>query len=160
MIPRRLGTIFTVLRASSALGIDNGAQINLALTLRELGIKSVPVNLLNPIAGTPYAQNEKLSRELSKLLCTRLTPARFNCRNCASSSKPNDTSINRWCWTDSYWAKQRRRCWHRCLWRRCAPLRMRFADTFAEISLICAPLSMPRADDALRTVNIVPKQNY
>ena len=38
-------------------------RIDLALTLRELGIKSVPVNLLNPIAGTPYAQNEKLSNE-------------------------------------------------------------------------------------------------
>ena len=38
-------------------------RIDLALTLRELGIKSVPVNLLNPIAGTPYAQNERLSNE-------------------------------------------------------------------------------------------------
>lgn len=45
------------------LGETMEDRIDLALTLRELGIKSVPVNLLNPIAGTPYAQNEKLSNE-------------------------------------------------------------------------------------------------
>ena len=45
------------------LGETMEDRIDLALTLRELGIKSVPVNLLNPIAGTPYAQNERLSNE-------------------------------------------------------------------------------------------------
>lgn len=45
------------------LGETMEDRIDLALTLRELGIKSVPVNLLNPVAGTPYAQNEKLSNE-------------------------------------------------------------------------------------------------
>lgn len=35
-------------------------RIDMALSLRELGIKSVPVNMLNPIPGTPLAQNEPL----------------------------------------------------------------------------------------------------
>lgn len=36
-------------------------RIDMALTLRELGIKSVPVNMLNPIPGTPLEQNKKLT---------------------------------------------------------------------------------------------------
>lgn len=35
----------------------------MALTLRELGIKSVPVNMLNPIPGTPMEQNKKLTSD-------------------------------------------------------------------------------------------------
>ncbi len=38
-------------------------RIDMALTLRELGIRSVPVNMLNPIPGTPFAQNKKLTSE-------------------------------------------------------------------------------------------------
>lgn len=38
-------------------------RIDMALTLRELGIKSVPMNMLNPIPGTPLAQNKKLTAE-------------------------------------------------------------------------------------------------
>lgn len=38
-------------------------RIDMALTLRELGIKSVPVNMLNPIPGTPFENNEKLTAE-------------------------------------------------------------------------------------------------
>lgn len=38
-------------------------RIDMALSLRELGIKSVPVNMLNPIPGTPFADNPRLSRE-------------------------------------------------------------------------------------------------
>jgi len=33
------------------------------LTLRELGIASVPVNMLNPIPGTPYENNKKLTND-------------------------------------------------------------------------------------------------
>ena len=33
-------------------------RIDLAITIRELGVKSFPVNMLNPILGTPY-ENEK-----------------------------------------------------------------------------------------------------
>ncbi len=36
-------------------------RIDMALTLRELGIKSVPINMLNPIAGTPFANNTRLT---------------------------------------------------------------------------------------------------
>lgn len=38
-------------------------RIDMALTLRELGIKSVPVNMLNPIPGTPFGENKKLTSE-------------------------------------------------------------------------------------------------
>lgn len=38
-------------------------RIDMALSLRELGIRSVPVNMLNPIPGTPLEHNEKLTAE-------------------------------------------------------------------------------------------------
>jgi len=38
-------------------------RIDMALTLRDLNIKSVPVNMLNPIAGTPFANNRRLGLE-------------------------------------------------------------------------------------------------
>lgn len=38
-------------------------RIDLALTLRELEIKSVPVNMLNPIPGTPFEKNKRLTEE-------------------------------------------------------------------------------------------------
>lgn len=43
------------------LGESPRDRVDLALTLRELGIKSVPINLLNPIPGTPYEKNPRLS---------------------------------------------------------------------------------------------------
>ncbi|MBO5292591.1 MAG: biotin synthase BioB [Lachnospiraceae bacterium] len=45
------------------LGENIEDRIDMAFTLRELQIKSVPVNMLNPIPGTPLAQNEKLTAE-------------------------------------------------------------------------------------------------
>ena len=45
------------------LGETPEDRIDMALTLRELGIKSVPVNMLNPIPGTPLGQNKKLTAE-------------------------------------------------------------------------------------------------
>ena len=36
-------------------------RIDMAISLRELGIKSVPVNMLNPIPGTPYEENTRLT---------------------------------------------------------------------------------------------------
>lgn len=38
-------------------------RVDMALELRSLGINSVPVNILNPIAGTPYEYNKRLSDE-------------------------------------------------------------------------------------------------
>ena len=38
-------------------------RVDLALALRELAVESVPINLLNPRAGTPLAETPKLSAE-------------------------------------------------------------------------------------------------
>lgn len=38
-------------------------RIDMALELRKLGVNSVPINILNPIAGTPYEHNKRLSDE-------------------------------------------------------------------------------------------------
>ncbi len=45
------------------LGETTEDRIDMALTLRELGILSVPVNMLNPIPGTPLENNERLTKE-------------------------------------------------------------------------------------------------
>ena len=45
------------------LGETDEDRIDMALTLRELGIKSIPVNMLNPIPGTPFENNPKLTGE-------------------------------------------------------------------------------------------------
>lgn len=45
------------------LGETTEDRIDMALTLRELKIGSVPVNMLNPIPGTPYEANPKLTEE-------------------------------------------------------------------------------------------------
>lgn len=45
------------------LGESVEDRIDMALSLRELGIRSVPVNMLNPIPGTPFGNNEKLTEE-------------------------------------------------------------------------------------------------
>ncbi|WP_088226623.1 biotin synthase BioB [Desulfosporosinus sp. FKB] len=45
------------------LGETMEDRIDMVLTIRELGIRSIPVNMLNPISGTPYEDNDKLSDE-------------------------------------------------------------------------------------------------
>lgn len=45
------------------LGETMEDRIDMVLTARELGVKSIPVNLLNPIPGTPYEGNTPLSNE-------------------------------------------------------------------------------------------------
>lgn len=45
------------------LGERMADRIDLALTLRELDIQSVPINMLNPIPGTPYENNPRLTDE-------------------------------------------------------------------------------------------------
>ncbi len=43
------------------LGETMEDRIDMALTARELGVRSIPVNMLNPIPGTPYEHNPRLS---------------------------------------------------------------------------------------------------
>lgn len=38
-------------------------RIDMAFSLRELGVLSVPVNMLNPIPGTPFENNERLTKD-------------------------------------------------------------------------------------------------
>lgn len=45
------------------LGENFEDRIDMVLTVRELGVKSIPVNFLNPIPGTPYANNVPLTND-------------------------------------------------------------------------------------------------
>ena len=45
------------------LGETMEDRIDMVLTARELGVHSIPVNLLNPIPGTPYEHNKVLTKE-------------------------------------------------------------------------------------------------
>jgi biotin synthase len=45
------------------LGESMADRIDLALTVRSLGVKSDPVNVLNPIPGTPFEKNPRLTEE-------------------------------------------------------------------------------------------------
>ena len=45
------------------LGETMEDRIDLALTARNFGVASIPVNLLNPIPGTPYEHNQTLTSE-------------------------------------------------------------------------------------------------
>lgn len=56
------------------LGETMADRVDMVLTARELGIKSIPVNLLNPIPGTPYEKNPVLSNEE---LCRTVAIFRF-----------------------------------------------------------------------------------
>lgn len=45
------------------LGETMEDRIDMVLTARELGVRSIPMNLLNPIPGTPYEHNKPLTNE-------------------------------------------------------------------------------------------------
>lgn len=45
------------------LGETMEDRIDMVLAARELGVKSIPVNLLNPIPGTPYEKNRILTND-------------------------------------------------------------------------------------------------
>lgn len=45
------------------LGETMEDRIDMVLTAREIGVKSIPVNLLNPIPGTPYEHNRILTND-------------------------------------------------------------------------------------------------
>ncbi len=51
------------------LGESMEDRIDMALELRRLAVRSVPVNILNPIPGTPYANKRPLTgREVSRIV--------------------------------------------------------------------------------------------
>lgn len=45
------------------LGETMEDRIDMVLEIRKLGIRSIPVNLLNPIPGTPYENNKRLTND-------------------------------------------------------------------------------------------------
>ncbi|GKH50878.1 biotin synthase [Eubacteriales bacterium] len=45
------------------LGENFEDRIDMALSLRELGIQSIPVNMLNPIPGTPFENNRRITEK-------------------------------------------------------------------------------------------------
>lgn len=45
------------------LGETMEDRIDMVLTARDLGVRSIPMNLLNPIPGTPYENNQPLTNE-------------------------------------------------------------------------------------------------
>ena len=51
-------------------------RVDLAIELRELGVRSVPVNLLNPIRGTPFEDRPVLPPEQVRLQPVRRPPQR------------------------------------------------------------------------------------
>ncbi|MDR1255240.1 MAG: biotin synthase BioB [Puniceicoccales bacterium] len=56
------------------LGESMEDRIDMFLSIRELNVQSVPVNLLNPILGTPYAHNKILTNDE---MCRIIAIARF-----------------------------------------------------------------------------------
>ena len=51
------------------LGETMEDRIDMVIDLREMGIRSIPVNLLNPISGTPFEENEVVSDdEMSRII--------------------------------------------------------------------------------------------
>ena len=56
------------------LGETMEDRIDMVLTVRDLGVRSIPLNLLNPIPGTPYEHNPILS---SDELCRTAAVFRF-----------------------------------------------------------------------------------
>ncbi len=53
------------------LGETMEDRIDMVITARELGVTSIPINLLNPIPGTPYEHNRPLTSE-EACLCTAI----------------------------------------------------------------------------------------
>lgn len=62
------------------LGESMRDRIDMVLELRQLGIKSVPVNILNPIPGTPLEKQPRLS---SEEVCRTIALFRFALPNAA-----------------------------------------------------------------------------
>lgn len=57
--------------SGGVMGIGESVEdrIDMAFSLKELKIKSVPINILNPIAGTPLEKNSKIdSNELQRII--------------------------------------------------------------------------------------------
>jgi biotin synthase len=65
----RIATVRTALQAGMqvccggiiGLGESLEDRVDLAVTLRDLNVDSVPLNFLNPIPGTPFARNEPIA---------------------------------------------------------------------------------------------------
>jgi len=50
------------------MGESMEQRIKMAFEIRELGVKSVPINVLNPIKGTPF-ENVRSPFQIDNALC-------------------------------------------------------------------------------------------
>ncbi len=53
----------------AGLGESMEDRIDMAFEVRNLGVSSMPVNMLNPIKGTPYENNKKLTKDDMRRIC-------------------------------------------------------------------------------------------
>ncbi|WP_308498976.1 biotin synthase BioB [uncultured Anaerobiospirillum sp.] len=79
------------------MGENDKERVELALAVRRLGIKSIPVNVLHPIAGTPLENQRRLSdEEVLRAICIfRLVNTDAHLRFAGGRALLSDETVNK-----------------------------------------------------------------